>query len=111
MFRSQEDLEWLNRLEVESLLHIANANFTVDNLADQMHISRAQFFRTVQLLTGMTPLQYIQAIKYNYARSLLEQKKVNSVKSAAAAIGVAKVQYFSEQFKERFGKSPSEYLG
>lgn len=96
---------------MESLLHIANANFTIDNLADQMHISRAQFFRRVQLLTGMTPLQYIQAIKYNYARSLLEQKKVNSVKAAAAAIGVAKVQYFSAQFKERFGKSPSEYLG
>lgn len=111
IFRSQEDLEWLNRLEMESLLHIANANFTIDNLADQMHISRAQFFRRVQLLTGMTPLQYIQAIKYNYARSLLEQKKVNSVKAAAAAIGVAKVQYFSAQFKERFGKSPSEYLG
>ncbi len=110
IIQSKEDAEWLVRLENESLLQVANPAFTIDHLADRMHISRAQFFRRVQFLTGMSPLQYIQAIKYNYARSLLEQRIVSSVKAAAAAIGVSKVQYFSEQFKERFGKSPSEYL-
>ncbi|WP_412176279.1 helix-turn-helix domain-containing protein [Formosa sp. PL04] len=48
--------------------------------------------------------------KYNHARQLLENKSVPSVKTASYAIGIKKVAYFSEKFKARFGKSPSEYL-
>ncbi len=106
-----ENHEWLATLESTVRHHIGGLNLTVDYLADLIHISRAQLFRRVQALTGLTPLQYIQDIRYNHARLLLEQRRYNSVKAVAAAIGVQKVQYFSEQFKERFGKSPSEYLG
>ncbi len=59
---------------------------------------------------GLTPLQYLQEIRFNHARQLLEQRKVSSVKAAAAAIGIQRTEYFSALFKERFGKSPSEYL-
>jgi AraC-like DNA-binding protein len=64
----------------------------------------------VQLLTGLTPNQYLQEILFNHARQLLEQRRVSSVKAAAAAIGIQTTQYFSEQFKTRFGKLPSDYL-
>jgi signal transduction histidine kinase/DNA-binding response OmpR family regulator len=107
---STDNLEWLSDLEKTVRQHLGNYNLSVDFIADEMHISRAQFYRRLQLLTGLTPLQYLQEIRLNHARQLLEQRKVSSVKAAAAAIGIQKVQHFSEQFKERFGKLPSEYL-
>jgi signal transduction histidine kinase/DNA-binding response OmpR family regulator len=104
------DREWLADLEKTVQKHIGDYNISVDFIADELHISRAQFYRRVQLLTGLTPNQYLQEIRFNHARQLLEQRKVSSVKAAAAAIGIQKIQYFSEQFKERFGKLPSAYL-
>ncbi len=75
-----------------------------------MNISRFQFYRRFQSLTGLTPNKYPQEILFNHARQLLEQRRVSSVKAAAAAIRIQAVQYFSAQFKTRFGKSPSDYL-
>jgi signal transduction histidine kinase/DNA-binding response OmpR family regulator len=104
------DQEWLAKLEEKVKSNISNFNLSVDALADELFISRAQFFRRVQALTGMTPLQYIKEIRFDFARNLLENKNVSSVKAVSHAIGIKKVQYFSEKYKNRFGKSPSEYL-
>ncbi len=104
------DKEWLTDLEKMVREHIEDSNLSVDSLAEMMFMSRAQFFRRVETLTGLTPLNYIQELRFNHARSLLEQRKVSSVKAVAAAIGIQKTQRFSEQFKERFGKLPSEYF-
>ncbi len=107
---SSENRVWLADLEKTIQQHIGDYNLSVDFIADEMHISRAQFYRRLQLLTGLTPNQYLQEIRFNHARQLLEKRNVSSVKAASAAIGIQKVQYFSDQFKERFGKLPSAYL-
>jgi signal transduction histidine kinase/DNA-binding response OmpR family regulator len=107
---STDNLEWLTDLEKTVRQHIGNAHLSIDFIADEMHISRAQFYRRLQSLTGLTPNQYLQEILFNHARQLLEQRRVSSVKAASAAIGIQTVQYFSEQFKARFGKLPSDYL-
>lgn len=107
---STDNLIWLAELEQTVRQNIGNSYLSVDFLAEQMRLSRAQFYRRLQALTGLTPNQYLQEILFNHARQLLEQRQVNSVKAAAAAIGIHTVQYFSEQFKARFGKLPSTYL-
>jgi len=107
---STEDKEWLDNLEKTVRAHISDFNLSAESLAELMFLSRSQFFRRVQTLVGLTPLQYIQEIRFNHARTVLEQRQLQSVKAVASAIGVHKTQYFSEQFKERFGKSPSEYF-
>ncbi|MBL7815494.1 MAG: response regulator [Saprospiraceae bacterium] len=107
---SINDQNWLADLEKLVQKHLGNTNLVAEDLAEDLFISRAQFFRRLRLLTGLTPKQYVQEIRFNHARQLLEQHTVSTVKAAAFAIGFQKVQYFSEQFKERFGKSPSDYL-
>jgi len=107
---SQLDKDWLTGLEKTVRTHLTDFNLSVDGIAELMFMSRAQFFRRVQTLTGLTPNQYLQDLRFNHSRTLLEQRQMSTVKAVAAAIGIQKTQYFSEQFKERFGKSPSEYL-
>jgi signal transduction histidine kinase/DNA-binding response OmpR family regulator len=107
---STDNLAWLAEVEATVHRNIGNSYLSIDFIADEIHLSRAQFYRRLQALTGLTPNQYIQEILFNHARQLLEQRRVGSVKAAAAAIGIHTVQYFSEQFKARFGKLPSAYL-
>ncbi len=107
---SPDNLAWLAEVEEAVRRNIGNSYLSIDFIADEIHLSRAQFYRRLQGLTGLTPNQYLQEILFNHARQLLEQRRVSSVKAAAAAIGIHTVQYFSEQFKARFGKLPSAYL-
>lgn len=107
---SIDDLNWLADLEKVLRDNINDYNLSTDRIADMLHISRSQFYRRVRLLTGLTPIEYLQEMRFNHARLLLEQRTVSSVKAAAAAVGMRQVQNFSQHFKERFGKLPSEYL-
>ena len=108
---SIDDQNWLADLENVLHQHISDYNLFTDRMADMLHISRSQFYRRVRTLTGLTPIEYLQEVRFNHARLLLEQRTVSSVKAAAAAVGMRQVQNFSQHFKERFGKLPSEYLG
>ena len=107
---SIDDQKWLADLENVLREHISDYNLSTDRIADMLYISRSQFYRRLRLVTGLTPVEYLQEIRFNYARLLLEQRTVSSVKSAAAAVGIRQVQNFSQHFKERFGKLPSDYL-
>jgi AraC-like DNA-binding protein len=106
---SPEEL-WLVHLDNAIYQNINNIQLSADFMADFMGMSRAHFYRKISALTDLTPYQYIQDKRYNYARQLLEQGEVKSVKAVALAVGIRKVRYFSIQFKERFGQLPSEFL-
>jgi signal transduction histidine kinase/CheY-like chemotaxis protein/streptogramin lyase len=108
---SIDDQNWLADLENVLRDNISDYNLSTDRIADMLHTSRSQFYRRVRLLTGLTPTEYLQEMRFNHARLLLEQRTVSSVKAAAAAVGMRQVQNFSQHFKERFGKLPSDYLG
>lgn len=107
---SVEDQEWLKQLEQISIDNIGDYGFGIERLSDQIALSQRQLFRKVRQLTGMTPKKYIQELRFQKARQLLENKTYSSVKAVVYAIGMKDVKYFSQKFKERFGKLPSSYL-
>ncbi len=106
----KEKQEWLDNLEQIIQKNIAYSNFTADKLAAEMFTSERQLYRKIQQYIGTTPLSYIKDYKLNYALDLLENKKVNSVKSAAYAVGYTNMAYFRRVFKKAFGQPPSYYL-
>ena len=107
---SPKDLAWLAELEKMVAREVGNSQFHTDALADAMLTSRTKFYQQVKRLTGMTPNEYVQEVRFNKARMLLEERSVASVKAASGAVGFRDVEYFSKQFRTRFGKAPSEYL-
>lgn len=101
---------WLDQLESVVLENIELAQFGIDDIASEMYTSKRQLYRLVKLHIGVTPLQYVKDFKLNYARKLLEEKKVNAVKVAAYSIGYPNLVYFRREFKKAFGRLPSDYL-
>lgn len=87
-----------------------DTNFDINRLCHEMHTSKSQLFRKTKALIGVTPNQYINQIRYQIARELLENQKYSTVKAVAYHIGFKDEKYFSRNFKKRFGKNPSEYL-
>ena len=105
-----QDLEWLRKLQDETEHGISNLNFNVNHLSEAMSLSTSQLYRKIKSLTGLTPKRYMQQVRFHEARKLLEERKVYSVKAASYSVGFKDEKHFSRMFKQRFGKSPSEYL-
>lgn len=101
---------WLEKAETIVRTHLSEQQFSVDFVAAQMGLSRHTLNRKLRQHTGLTTSQYIQEVRLDYARKLLENSKVDSVTKLAEACGMRDPKYFSRLFKERFGQPPSYYL-
>lgn len=108
---SQPDREWLLGFEAYLRQHYTNDALTVSGLAYEFAMSESTLLRQLKRLTGLTPQQYLQEMRLDEARRLLENRVYNAVSPVAAKVGYADAGAFSRAFRARFGKLPSEMLG
>ena len=83
---------------------------SIEQLATVSHLSVRHFRRKIKEITGLSPALFIKEVQLQNARKELENGVVISVKEAAYNNGFKLPGTFSKAFKDRFGKSPSEYL-
>lgn len=72
-------------------------------------ISCCWFIRTFKRHTGMTPIQYLTAIRINKALELLNSGALN-IRETALFVGYENPLYFSRVFKKVVGMAPRDYL-
>ncbi|WP_400070491.1 two-component regulator propeller domain-containing protein [Zobellia russellii] len=89
--------------------HIQDQNLTLERMATEIGVSRAQLFRKMKALTGLTPNNFIKSIRLKFAVQLLEENKLQ-ISEVAFLCGFKEPSYFSRCFKETYGCSPKEYL-
>jgi len=82
-------------------------DWTVAELARRASLSRAQFTRRFVAQLGMSPAQYLIKARIVRAHQLLTESGM-TVTETAAALGYTDVPYFSRQYKQRTGRSPSQ---
>ncbi len=107
---SQPDREWLETFEVYVQKNIANDALTIPFLSSEFAMSESTLRRQVTRLTGLTPKLYLQEVRLNTARQLLENQAFRTVAKVAEKAGYSNYRTFTRNYKERFGKSPREYL-
>ena len=105
---SKPDQDWLKSFEVYVQENMASDIISVPMLADEFAMSESTLLRQLKRLTGLSPGQYLQEIRLNAARQLLEKRSYRSIAEVAAAVGYGETRSFSRRFKKRFGKAPSE---
>ena len=104
------DQEKLEQAKTVVLDNLDNFEFSVDDLAAALMISKRQLYRFTHSNTGLTPLKFIKEIRLQKARTYLENRTYKTVKEVAYAIGFASAQHFSKNYYAHFGKKPSSYL-
>ncbi|WP_238150849.1 helix-turn-helix domain-containing protein [Kribbella sindirgiensis] len=82
-------------------------DWTVAEMASNASLSRAQFTRRFVAQFGMSPAQYLIQARIDRAHQLLTESGM-TVTATAAALGYTDVPYFSRQYKQRTGRSPSQ---
>jgi DNA-binding response OmpR family regulator len=102
------DEAFLNKVSEILEQNISNTGFGVYELADEVGFSRRQFLRKIRALTGHGPADFIRRFRLDRAAALLEQQ-AGTVAEIAYAAGFKHPAHFTALFREKFGKTPSEY--
>jgi signal transduction histidine kinase/ligand-binding sensor domain-containing protein/DNA-binding response OmpR family regulator len=89
--------------------NIENSNFGVDDLSLEVGFSRVHLNRKLQENLNISPSNLIKSIRMKQAAYLLINNKLN-VSDVAFKLGFSSHSYFSNNFKEYFGMTPTEFV-
>lgn len=84
--------------------------FSFEELASRLAVTRRSFDRRFIKATGNTPVEYLQRVKVEVAKSTLEKGR-KSVFEVMNDVGYSDDKAFREVFKRITGMSPLEYRG
>ena len=85
-----------------------NGDLIVDDLVQNMAVSRSVFFKKLKTLTGLAPVEFIKEVRINRAVQLIETGEF-SMTQIAYMVGINDPRYFSKCFKQKMGMTPTEY--
>lgn len=89
--------------------NIANTDFTVDDLANEIGMHRTNLYKKILAITGKTPLQFIRCLRMKRAHQLMGRGGV-LVSQVAYEVGFNSPKIFARYFKEEYGIYPSEFM-
>ncbi|MFD2828206.1 two-component regulator propeller domain-containing protein [Leeuwenhoekiella polynyae] len=87
--------------------NIDDPKLNVENLANELYLSRSQLYRKIKALTGQTANEFIRKIRLEKAKELLENGE-ESVSEIGYKVGFSTPSYFTRCFKSEFGKLPTD---
>lgn len=104
------NLQELERLE--KMLNYLNMHFTevisLQDLADQVHLSREVCCRLFKKMTGKTITGYLEEYRVNKSFSLVQSGQY-SMTQITEMVGFSNPSRFASAFRNRFGCNPGEY--
>ncbi len=103
------DEMFLHRVLEIAEKHIENPDFTAEQFAYELTVSRPLLFTKLKALTDQTPNNFMKTLRMKRAAQLLEQRKLN-VSQVAYKVGFRDTRYFSKCFQQHFKKTPTEYV-
>lgn len=89
--------------------NISNEDFTADDLAEKLFMSRSSLYYKMNSISGEPPANFIRRIRFNKACKLLLDGRY-SISEVSAMVGFASRSYFSTSFKKYMGCMPSDYV-
>jgi TolB-like protein/AraC-like DNA-binding protein/Tfp pilus assembly protein PilF len=99
--------DFLTQLTVIVDKNIANEQFGVSELADEMNMSRSNLLRKVKKVTKLSVSQLISQVRLKRAMELLRKSSFN-VSEVSQQVGFSSTSYFIKCFREYYGYPPGE---
>ena len=105
---SKTDDEFLQRLHAVTIAGMKNSDFSVDQMASDMAMSRSSLNRKIRAVLDLSTGDYIRIERLKYAAELLSSGsyKINEV---CYMTGFNTPSYFAKCFQKQFGVLPNEY--
>ncbi|NMA69430.1 MAG: helix-turn-helix transcriptional regulator [Desulfitobacterium sp.] len=83
-------------------------DLSLDEVVDYLKLNKTYFCKLFKENTGKTFSQYVNELRVEYSKKLLEETNL-SILDIALAVGYNNSNYFHKAFKERLGVTPYNY--
>lgn len=98
---------------VKDAVSMVESNFAylygIDELADQLEVTKHHLIRLFTASTGISPGQYLIHVRMLHAKILLQTSGDTPLEIIAGACGYSCANYFCKAFKKQTGMTPTEY--
>ncbi|MCB0839540.1 MAG: response regulator, partial [Bacteroidetes bacterium] len=101
------DKQFLSRVITVIETYMADENFTIEDLSQEVGLSRSQLHRKLKGLVDQSPSVFLRTIRLKRAKQLLEEK-VGTSAEISFLVGFNSPAYFTRCFREQFGVTPGE---
>ena len=105
---NKEEEELVEKLLKSIAENMDNVDYTVNQMASDIAMSRANLYKKTQQMLGITPNEFLRNVRLKHAASLLEQTDM-PVNQISLIVGFQTARYFSQCFRQMFGVTPTEY--
>lgn len=106
---SNKEIKFVRKMNEIIYDSLDDSSFSVEILAEKLHISRVQLYRKTKAVLGITISDYIQNIRLNKSKELLLANNNLSIADIAYSVGFSSPNYFSTAFKGKFNKKPKDF--
>lgn len=102
------DEQFIKKIKETIEAHLADSQFSIEQLADEVSLSTTQLRRKIKALSNQTIVEFIRIYRLEKAAKLLSQNAGN-VSEIAFNVGFDSLSYFSKVFQETYGVLPSDF--
>ena len=89
-------------------IHLSDDSFSVEDIAQELSMSRTKLFRQMKLVAGVSPTEFIINYRLKLAAEMLKRRTGN-ISEIAFSVGYKNPAHFSDSFRKFHGCSPSEF--
>ena len=108
VINSQEE-KFIERLQNILDKNLSNSEYTAEDFAAEIGMSRMQLHRKLKSLLGVSATEFLRNERLKVGAELLKKGNGN-ISEIAYSVGFSDVSYFSKCFKEMYQCTPSEYI-
>jgi signal transduction histidine kinase/DNA-binding response OmpR family regulator len=101
--------KFIEKLQLILNKELANSEFSSDDFAASIGMSRMQLHRKLKSLLGVSTSEFLRNERLKASTELLKKGKAN-ISEIAYSVGFNDVSYFSKCFKEMYHCTPTEYM-
>ena len=106
---SELDKSFMEKLNSLIETNMSNAGLSVEDLGEQIGLSRVQLYRKTKALTGHSPNELLRLSRLKKAASLLASTDM-TIAEITYKVGFSSPSYFTRCYKDYFGENPTDFL-
>ena len=110
MALTKADDEFIKKLDEVIQVSYSNPEFSMDDMADSLNMSRSNFYRKIKGVLDLSPNEYLRLERLKKAAQLLSEGE-NRVNEICYMVGFNSPSYFAKCFQKQFGVLPKDFVG
>jgi len=107
VFCSNHDISFIQKAKAGIEKNIMQQNFSIDQFAFDMSVSKSTLYRKLKEVTGLSPNEFIRSVRINHSTKLFTAS--SQIQDIGFAVGFDDSKYYSRCFKKELGLTPTQY--